>query len=735
MKGLISRRLRRLAAASANLRFGALNPSFPHSLDHARASTVAISLRSSINKLIPSLSVVLFLCFCNSCAAQQIQGDFYQGLRSNAENAAGELAAREKSQKAARAFFEKALNSRNAYARTAAAAELLHCLYEGQEISAPLMNRLKGMAPFSWAAAFDALAAEPGRMREKALALLLSSGQPEQAFSRGVFPDEAALYALRECLSIDPEMFSPAELAAINGNIAASRSRYAEALKHFRITLEDPAVFFQYPDLINRLGRAFQYAGARDEGIRLFLDWEKNISANGISANGISANGISANGASAACASIACASAEKSGAIQFSLLFFAGRMARQHGRHDEGIVYFRRALPFAPDALQSDACIWYILDSALSSQSENFVQSLGELMPLWYDKPYFNDILDRLASGYALNRRWADIAALFPLIRDYADTASVAKYAYIIARALEEGLLPPDDGVADKAALIREYMETAYNTGNDALYYRMMSASALGKPFMEMPVQERRLRRARQRQLKQADSAALEFLTGFFSNKAAEYAPAYVNALENELTPAEKLHVAKSLSEAGLYAESMRLLSSCLNQGGVEFTREDFERYYPRPYREYVEKYARENNVEPSLLFGLIRTESAFQSRVVSRAGAVGLSQLLPATAAEMAERIRQQGGPDYTGEGAFYAPEANIHIGAVYVGYLMERMGSPLLALLAYNGGMNRVRRWRNASNHLSEDLFLESIEYRETREYGRRVLAAQAMYKALYY
>ena len=57
-------------------------------------------------------------------------------------------------------------------------------------------------------------------------------------------------------------------------------------------------------------------------------------------------------------------------------------------------------------------------------------------------------------------------------------------------------------------------------------------------------------------------------------------------------------------------------------------------------------------------------------------------------------------------------------------------------MALLAYNGGMNRVRRWRNAAgSSLSEDLFLESIEYRETREYGRKVLAAQAVYKALYY
>jgi soluble lytic murein transglycosylase len=64
-----------------------------------------------------------------------------------------------------------------------------------------------------------------------------------------------------------------------------------------------------------------------------------------------------------------------------------------------------------------------------------------------------------------------------------------------------------------------------------------------------------------------------------------------------------------------------------------------------------------------------------------------------------------------------------------------MDRTESPLLALLAYNGGMGRLRRWRNAESKLPGDLFLETIEYNETREYGRKVLAAAAAYGYLYY
>jgi soluble lytic murein transglycosylase len=137
------------------------------------------------------------------------------------------------------------------------------------------------------------------------------------------------------------------------------------------------------------------------------------------------------------------------------------------------------------------------------------------------------------------------------------------------------------------------------------------------------------------------------------------------------------------------------------------------------------------------LLYGLVRTESAFVPDIRSWAGAVGLTQLMPATALDMAGRIRRRGGPDYAGEGeiALGEPEVNIHLGAVYLRYLLDRTESPLSALLAYNGGIGRIRRWRAAEGQLPEDLFLETIEYAETREYGRKVLAAAAAYGYLYY
>jgi soluble lytic murein transglycosylase len=107
-------------------------------------------------------------------------------------------------------------------------------------------------------------------------------------------------------------------------------------------------------------------------------------------------------------------------------------------------------------------------------------------------------------------------------------------------------------------------------------------------------------------------------------------------------------------------------------------------------------------------------------------------------TALDMAGRMARRGGPDYrSAQGIdLKDPETNIRIGAYYLAYLIEQMGSPMTALLAYNGGMGRLRRWRAAGgDRLPEDLFLETIAFDETREYGRRVLAAAAVYGYLYY
>jgi len=665
-----------------------------------------------------SIGFLVFFLSLSSCTAQQFGTEFYEGLIKRQEGASAEAAA----------CYTKALNAANPRIAAAAAAELMSLHSAGTELSATTMTLIRQKADGSWAKALDVFTEQGGIDREKLLALLLNGD------SRAW--DEAVHYVLREWrdgITAEgvPELsLTEAENAAIDGRDAASRSRYQEALIFFRVTIQDsPDLFFRYPDLLTDLGRTFQYTATGREGVDLFLQWEN--------------------------AEFIPEDSEKQ--VRFRLLFFAARIARQHG--EKNIELFEKALPYAREVSpeQVDACIWYILDSSLAQNADSAIRSLETYSSQWRDDAYFSDVLDKLARELVSRRQWEKVYKVFTALRN---RPGAAHYAWIIGRVIEAGLFSPDESAPD-GKFAQVYMRVAYNAVQGAsaipLYYRSLSAAALGADFLVLPEElppkaappSKPLRRAAPPKIQPAENASdiMQFLLGFFKHNAARYATRYIRAAEKELSPEELRRLADALGSAGQYQESMRLVALYANRSDYRLTRRDLELMYPCPFRELVEQYARKTGIEPSLLFGLIRTESAFDPGIVSRAGAVGLSQLMPATAGEMAARIRRQGGPDYmSGEDSaidLRDPAVNIHIGAVYLAYLNERMEDPLLALLAYNGGMNRVRRWRGtasrsfgiASAVLSSDLFLETVEYAETRNYGRSVMGAAAMYKILYF
>ena len=636
----------------------------------------------------------LLSSFCvSSCAQPQVQNDFYLGLLSitNSDDNAGTVK-----------FFENALLSPNKYVRQAAAGELAGLMYEGTELSAKTTERVKREASGYWAAAFDAVGKNIDK--EKALAFLLG-------FEQGSSPDEARLYVLGECEK-QRVSFSENELAAINGHFAVSRSRYNEALIFFRGFQEEgqwqqtvPLLFFKYPVLVNDLGRAFQYTSSGNEGRELFLSWEKNLSGG-------------------------------ESTLRFSLLFFAARIAHRRGNLEQGISLFERAWLFAPDSGQADACIWYILDSSFSEKSGVFIQKLEQFYPYLIDKNYFNDILEKFLQTLVSEKEWKDVIRTFEIIQKNGASVPKAGYSWVIARAIEEGYLSRDemrlasDAVNAAQASADIFMNIAYNAGDTSFYYRSQSAASLEKVLLE-------LADAPRAETENDSSQPLKFLIGFFNNNAAEHSLRYLRQLEKELSFNELRAVAQALSQAGMYPQSMRLVSLYINKDGYIPDRRDMELFFPCPFKELIEKRAFEAGISPALLYGLIRTESAFQSGVVSRVGAVGLTQLMPETARETAGRIRRSGGPDYLAaqnEANLIDPDVNIHIGSFYLNYLIERFNNTTLALLAYNGGMNRVRRWY-AANSLPVDLFLETVVFNETRNYGRKVIAASAVYEYLYY
>ena len=153
--------------------------------------------------------------------------------------------------------------------------------------------------------------------------------------------------------------------------------------------------------------------------------------------------------------------------------------------------------------------------------------------------------------------------------------------------------------------------------------------------------------------------------------------------------------------------------------------------HYPVEEGGFLPERAREFGLDPAVLRGLVRQESVFDAGAKSRAGALGLMQLLPGTAEPLVRsvlRVRYR-------RAFLYDPGVNARLGAAYLKQLLDRFsGNLLFALAAYNGGPTRMRRVLQENPGRAEDEILESHPFHETRDYVRRVLLYSESYRELY-
>ncbi|NTX67676.1 transglycosylase SLT domain-containing protein [Myxococcus sp. CA051A] len=156
-----------------------------------------------------------------------------------------------------------------------------------------------------------------------------------------------------------------------------------------------------------------------------------------------------------------------------------------------------------------------------------------------------------------------------------------------------------------------------------------------------------------------------------------------------------------------------------------------WEATWPLAFRNVIQRYARASKVDPDLMQGLIREESRFRPQARSATGALGLAQLMPATARQVASSLKL----GEVGEAALLQPSQNVRLGSAYLGQLLNRFGGNMAyAVAAYNAGPGAVDRWRHALPQAELDEWVEHIAFDETREYVKHVLGSYGAYKLLY-
>ncbi len=184
-----------------------------------------------------------------------------------------------------------------------------------------------------------------------------------------------------------------------------------------------------------------------------------------------------------------------------------------------------------------------------------------------------------------------------------------------------------------------------------------------------------------------------------------------------------------ALLAAGHPARALQLAMRAVGQGAPSTAL--LPLLYPVLGREILERESAALGLDPFLVAGLIRQESLYDPRALSRADARGLMQVLPSVGATAA---RSEGYPEWD-EVLLYQPDVNMHIGLRHLAERWARCGGNLeAALAAYNAGSTPVNRWLARAGTVDPEVFIERIPYVETRDYVRRVLYNQARYAAIY-
>ena len=429
----------------------------------------------------------------------------------------------------------------------------------------------------------------------------------------------------------------------------------------------------------------------------------------------------------------------------FYALFYAARCRTKIGgaaQREQAVKLFLQAAELAGSASDFESAMWYYLDTMRMLGLSRYLKALADTAARWKNPAWYADLIQSLRAQLTAAKDWKNLETLHTVLAKTTSPEQRAAVAYTLACA---GQLPPDR----TARLLQE----AAGESHDALYYRILGTYRLGGAqllketfqFRSESLSGRRTQSAgtqTQAGGAQTQSGGSKAQTNTFSPQEARsyidgllhfglYNMIYprIVAVYPSISAEEALRIARMLADEGRYADSIRVIRFSLKNQEDAATKEQLELLYPRPWQEIVSKYAAEYRLPEYLLYALVRSESFFQPQVVSGAGAVGLTQLMPATAADIAKKLKVT---DYS----LTDPEINIRFGAYYLAEMIRRSDNRIMpACFAYNAGISRVRGWQKKAQGLPEDIFLESLEYAETRDYGRKILSAAAVYGVLYY
>lgn len=381
-------------------------------------------------------------------------------------------------------------------------------------------------------------------------------------------------------------------------------------------------------------------------------------------------------------------------------LFGAGNFYWAILDRSRAVEFYRRSLDASPDGKFAPIAEWRVAWTAYMDRKPEAADMIEAYVRRY---PISNYVPDAL---YWLGRSYERLGNPERARSFYLAAANRFPLTYFGAKSASR-LRPEPDGIGDSPAPVEEFLAGI--------------PPAPPLPQLDQPL-------AAQAEEREARAKALSDIA-FDASAELEYRAAYSASRAPKLL----IDAAGAAIAAGHYGAGMQTVRQVFPQLEArriaDIPNDAWRAAFPLPFELNLRSEAARNQLDPMLVAGLIRQESAFEPKAMSHAGAVGLMQVMPATALKLAHEMRVR-----------YArvrltdPGYNLQLGSRYLANLIESFGTPEPALAAYNAGEDHVAEWTTNQNYLETAEFVECIPFTETREYVQIVIRNAAVYRQVY-
>ena len=397
--------------------------------------------------------------------------------------------------------------------------------------------------------------------------------------------------------------------------------------------------------------------------------------------------------------------------IEEEVLFWLARSLDRNGKYDESVAAFMQlAEKYPHHELADNALLEASMVRKSQKRGSEAVTILDRLLARYPGSSLRESALWQIAWDSYLSRNYSGAAPQFKTLLTVDAYREKALYWHY------RSLTATGDAVAAGEAISTLLKEFPF--GFYATYYRTGTKLDGPEPVPVLP------RQANRSQVPPGFERAKALIAFGLYDEAKKELTAHKKKMKNGILPG----VAELYLEMNDYRGAFALFMNTPPWKSGKDSLQAWSFFYPLAFSEQVAANASKNGLPESLVYSIMRAESNYSTTALSPVGAVGLMQLMPATASAIHKR-------ETLNTEMLTQPDLNIALGTRHLKNLLTvYQEDTISAVAAYNAGAGNVNRWRKAFPELKQDEFIENIPFGETREYVKKVLTAAAIYQRLY-